>query len=598
MIIVNGKSTKDFVSNADIEDKDVEDISLEKSLPIFNSLFTSFQAKIQSQNADDAKGFYTIFQGLINDEGTKINSLSSSLPNYVTANHVLQSKFNILNFFFKQFKIHENVLCEEKEKIYDIIFENYQKSINSLTNIIIKLEPRFSKINDTMRKQIELGLEQINDLVSNGDLNEKILKMKKEMTKTIKVFQEEKTFYLTKIERLENENKYMTEKLIKTGIQITDETNRSNKKLSGSIPLINTSSNNVLHQSQSTISNQIMSTNSNNNLNTNNTNVLTTVGVTGARELTLNMMKDVIKEIYQSKIDYDKKCVECKLPRETMEQHMYSYLNTKYGLKNLVIEWASSIILGIKQFSNEDSDVCLFGKILRNEQEEESRLVLSKLKTTINELLEMKVKAKNPLKSRGELKKIIQQKKEGMLLEEEWKSILTSIHQKGEAEMIEKRIVKVIKSANEEKKKNYLEKLKGDKNNIITREQLNQADKIIDEFEISYKEFEHILTEYQISYRDKYLKSFVTIFQKYDTDRNGVIDEDQFKEMMSTIHCVHSKGEKYIKMLLEKIDPYNFKRITFSECVTLFSVETMTDNNSSNKSNITMLDQICLDGDN
>ena len=68
--------------------------------------------------------------------------------------------------------------------------------------------------------------------------------------------------------------------------------------------------------------------------------------------------------------------------------------------------------------------------------------------------------------------------------------------------------------------------------------------------------------------------------------------------MMSTIHCVHSKGEKYIKMLLEKIDPYNFKRITFSECVTLFSVETMTDNNSSNKSNITMLDQICLDGDN
>ena len=210
----------------------------------------------------------------------------------------------------------------------------------------------------------------------------------------------------------------------------------------------------------------------------------------------------------------------------------------------------------------------------------------------------MKVKAKNPLKSRGDLKKIIQQKKEGMLLEEEWKSILTSIHQKGEAEMIEKRIVKVIKSANEEKKKNYLEKLKGDKNNIVTREQLNQADKIIDEFEISYKEFEHILTEYQISYRDKYLKSFVTIFQKYDTDRNGVIDEDQFKEMMSTIRCVHSKGEKYIKMLLEKIDPYNFKRITFSECVTLFSVETMTDNNSSNKNNITMLDQICLDGDN
>ena len=90
------------MSNADIEDKDVEDISLEKSLPTFNSLFTSFQSKIQSQNADNAKEFYTIFQGLINDEGTKINSLSSSLPNYVTANHVLQSKFNILNFIISR----------------------------------------------------------------------------------------------------------------------------------------------------------------------------------------------------------------------------------------------------------------------------------------------------------------------------------------------------------------------------------------------------------------------------------------------------------------------------------------------------------------
>ena len=51
-----------------------------------------------------------------------------------------------------------------------------------------------------------------------------------------------------------------------------------------------------------------------------------------------------------------------------MEQHMYTYLNQKYGLKNLIIEWASSIINAIKLYSSEDSDINLFGKILRKQR--------------------------------------------------------------------------------------------------------------------------------------------------------------------------------------------------------------------------------------
>ncbi len=29
---------------------------------------------------------------------------------------------------------------------------------------------------------------------------------------------------------------------------------------------------------------------------------------------------------------------------------MYTYLNQRYGLKNLIIEWAAAIIAGIKNF--------------------------------------------------------------------------------------------------------------------------------------------------------------------------------------------------------------------------------------------------------
>lgn len=57
------------------------------------------------------------------------------------------------------------------------------------------------------------------------------------------------------------------------------------------------------------------------------------IGQTSVRALTLKQMKDVIEEIYASKAKYDQRCLEAKLPRETMEQHMYTYLNQKYGLK-------------------------------------------------------------------------------------------------------------------------------------------------------------------------------------------------------------------------------------------------------------------------
>jgi hypothetical protein len=57
------------------------------------------------------------------------------------------------------------------------------------------------------------------------------------------------------------------------------------------------------------------------------------IGQTAVRALTLKQLKDIIEEIYISKTKYDQRCIESKLPRETMEQHMYTYLNQKYGLK-------------------------------------------------------------------------------------------------------------------------------------------------------------------------------------------------------------------------------------------------------------------------
>jgi len=55
----------------------------------------------------------------------------------------------------------------------------------------------------------------------------------------------------------------------------------------------------------------------------------------------------------------------------------------------LIIDWATTIINGIKLYSNEDSDILLFGMILRNEIDEQSKSMIDKLKETILEILEV-----------------------------------------------------------------------------------------------------------------------------------------------------------------------------------------------------------------
>ncbi|CAD8067247.1 unnamed protein product [Paramecium primaurelia] len=64
--------------------------------------------------------------------------------------------------------------------------------------------------------------------------------------------------------------------------------------------------------------------------------------------LTLKQFKDLILEIYESKLKLDQRYSDSHLPRETTEQHKYALLNQKYGLKSLILEWVSYIINALK----------------------------------------------------------------------------------------------------------------------------------------------------------------------------------------------------------------------------------------------------------
>lgn len=92
-----------------------------------------------------------------------------------------------------------------------------------------------------------------------------------------------------------------------------------------------------------------------------------------------------------------------------MEQFMYTYLNQKYGLKSLIIEWASTIIHGVRTYLKDDHEVTLFGKILKNECDEEFRFIQMHVKDTLSNLLKILVREKHHLKSEGEIVQMCEQ---------------------------------------------------------------------------------------------------------------------------------------------------------------------------------------------
>ncbi len=117
---------------------------------------------------------------------------------------------------------------------------------------------------------------------------------------------------LQRIEKLENENRIMTDNLLKKA--------KSNKNFERSSQEEYQPKRTEEHKHPP----DIIKSKSGNNI---------IINPTGPRTLTKKMMRDIMEEVYESKIKYDKACEDNKIAYETLEQHMYNYLNHKYGLK-------------------------------------------------------------------------------------------------------------------------------------------------------------------------------------------------------------------------------------------------------------------------
>ena len=575
----------------DINDEEIKNISLQDEIPNFNDIYKKISEKFKSiQKNND---FKDEFQALIKNEINKINSnFDNNTPNYIYSSNVVESQLSIYSFFTQKFL--EFLDTQNEKDISDLIKDihnNIAKSYTILLKIIYKLYPILNEKIQMLKIQLNEAIKHNNNVFLELNENEsKIKEDSKNKEKIINSYEDKINLLESKIKQLENENNLMSEKLFSAAKNMA---NQSDKNFQINSYQNDYSNNNIIKPGLTNNNNYHYKMNNNyyENMNNsiNNNNSLIQTSPVCNRVFTIKMMKEIINDIYNSKAEYDKKSEENKLPKETMEQHMYTYLNQKYGLKSIIIEWASNIINGIKIFSSEDSEICLFGKILRNEIEENARLIFSNIQKSILEYLKYYIKKKRHYISAKEVSKILKEKKNGMLSEEEWKEIVNYLYNEEDSKILEERINDIIQ------KKYFKSKLDTDRK--LTREEIIQLSKLKEEYNIPFKDLVKILHEFQIKQREKQLKNFVNIFKSVDKDNNGVINEEEFVNLLYNMNIFGDNLKQKIVELLTQIDPYNNKQITFSECVNLFSTipyEPENNNQNQNGGNISILDRICM----
>ena len=130
---------------------------------------------------------------------------------------------------------------------------------------------------------------------------------------------------------------------------------------------------------------------------------------------------------------FDKKCQENKVGKETLEQYMYTYLNQKYGLKPLIVEWAAAIINGVKTYIKEEHEVALFAKILKNECDEDFRFIQVHVKETLLNLVKVMLKGKYSLKSEKEIQRMLDAIEKGKIEDWMWLKILEKMYEERDA---------------------------------------------------------------------------------------------------------------------------------------------------------------------
>ncbi|KAF1319993.1 hypothetical protein FI667_g12667, partial [Globisporangium splendens] len=321
---------------------------------------------------------------------------------------------------------------------------------------------------------------------------------------------------------------------------------------------------------------------------------------TRIRSLTLKQLVDLIHCITASKQKYDTKCFDVGAPREIMEQHMYTYLNQRFGLHALT-----------------GNDAAVFLALLHNQVDEASVSIKKKLQQALVDLLRAYFQAKYPMKQETAIATLVQTRLQNVIYEEEWHEMLTYLYDPQDSatllRLVRRRAEtwKATKSPPPQGKaataavvpSTKVSKTLGGSNRRRPTAVTGAAK---DQTALLFTVFEQVLYDYQLQGRRKLPEGFRAIFERYDTEHVGVINHESFGAIVREIaptkvpfRCallisdiavdnVHvtwtlpvyahflecpQQSDAATDKLLATVDPFHHDVVTFSDAVSCLLVE-------------------------
>lgn len=521
---------------------EMDDIVIKpEDLEIIAVLYDSIRALRRRIDEENDKNLADDFDRHLKNVMTELNeSITTDDPTHIKNANLLKAKFSLYEICFTKAVEYMKVMDEDVGSV----FEKIQDGQNSIFESFYELTKNSGGVDTEMiRNQLIEKENEATEVIETANaLNMRFEKEMKDKENIKRNFERERTQLKKQIESLESENKKLLDTLIRhskgEAPDIEVSQNRSNQA----------SGHPLFRGTQSKKYNKLSGP----------------VGKTHVRSLTLKQLKDVINDIYAQKLKYDQKCVESKLPRETMEQYMYTYLNQRYGLKSLIIEWVAAIINGIKTYLKQDHDVALFGKILKNECDEEFRFIQTHVKETLVGLLKALLRERFPLKSENEINKMMREIERGSMEEWQWRKIIEKMYDPNDYEILEQKFINAVQ---ERRAKTYYSNLTDSRK--MTREEQMMKMQQRDFERLQFTDFQKIILDFQLKEHEKFLEKFIAVFKSIDSDNNGVINEAEFRELVQSMDVIQDEDE--VNYLLQMIDPFNNQQMTFSELVHLFS---------------------------
>lgn len=293
----------------------------------------------------------------------------------------------------------------------------------------------------------------------------------------------------------------------------------------------------------------------------------------GGRSLSLRQMRELIEEMYASKAKHDAKTDRMKLPRETLAQHLTTFLTARYGLKMLIAENAQACFDGIREYQEVDADVATFGCVLRHEVEEGFVEVQRQLKHTVGELLRVQLRGRMTSKAESQISHELKKKQEGHLAEDAWTDIVKYLYTEADVAGISQRMREAARR----------DRTAAAAARVVTQPvvvpgtpraaaaaRARAAEAVAAAaHRLPYAAFLQELLEFQLAGHLTYLAPFVAHFRGLDLQARGMLDDRGFRALVANIDP--QLDDATIGAMLEQVDPHSHQRITFSDCVYVLS---------------------------